>query len=210
MAAIFGSFQIASLTVFLALLIGRTVYLKQKSGINVFTIAKGKRGLPWLIEVLFVPFMLAWMAEVMLVSSRIRFRLFPAPFDLKLIDSTVFQTVGVVFLVAAVGLFMAALIAFGNSWRVGIDEDRPGELVRSGIFALSRNPIYVCLDLYFLGTFLVNGTVIFLLFAVVVAAGTHYQILLEERFLRTRYGQAYADYCRTTGRYFGRRTQPAR
>ena len=59
-------------------------------------------------------------------------------------------------------------------------------------------------DLYFIGTFLVNGTVTFLLFAVVVV-GMHYQILQEEAFLRGVHGDAYEAYCRETRRYLGRR-----
>jgi protein-S-isoprenylcysteine O-methyltransferase Ste14 len=64
------------------------------------------------------------------------------------------------------------------------------------MFALSRNPIFVFLDLYAFGTFLINGTLGFLLFALVLATGIHYQILQEESFLRRTYGTAYHDYCR--------------
>jgi protein-S-isoprenylcysteine O-methyltransferase Ste14 len=70
------------------------------------------------------------------------------------------------------------------------------------MFALSRNPIFVFLDLYSFGTFLINGTLGFLLFALVLAGGIHYQILQEENFLQRTYGTAYQDYCRRTARYF--------
>jgi len=75
-------------------------------------------------------------------------------------------------------------------------------LVTTGMFALSRNPIFVFLDLYAFGTFLINERLGFLLSALVLAAGIHYQILQEESFLRSTYGKAYHDYCRRTGRYF--------
>jgi len=109
-----------------------------------------------------------------------------------------------VFLGLAVGgaVFILALVSFGASWRIGIDAKTPGGLVTTGIFALSRNPIFVFLDLYAFGTFLINGTLGFLLFALVLAAGIHYQILQEESFLRRTYGTDYHDYCRRTARYF--------
>ena len=210
MGSLLGPIQLSCLSVFFGLLVGRAVHLKRTQGVNVFTIAQGKRGLPWIAELLFVPIGTAWTAEVVLYALGSSFRLFPSPLDSRLFDSNVMQAVGILCLVAALVLFTAALIAFGNSWRVGIDEDRPGDLVRSGVFAYSRNPIFVCMDLYLLGTFLVNGSAIFLLFAVLFAAGIHYQILQEERFLSVRYGAAYADYCRTTGRYFGGRLVPGK
>jgi hypothetical protein len=40
--------------------------------------------------------------------------------------------------------FAVTLKSFGDSFRVGIDEKKPDKLVTSGMFAISRNPIYVC------------------------------------------------------------------
>ena len=94
-----------------------------------------------------------------------------------------------------------ALIAFGNSWRIGIDEKSADALVTNGIFALSRNPIFAFIDLYFIGTFLINGTLVFLVFAVVTVLALHYQILQEEKFLLSKYCQAYQVYRLQAGRY---------
>jgi hypothetical protein len=72
------------------------------------------------------------------------------------------------------------------------------------MFALSRNPIFVFLDLYAFGTFLINGTLGFLLFALVLAGGIHYQILQEENFLQRTYGTAtdeFAHFLRYVLRY---------
>jgi protein-S-isoprenylcysteine O-methyltransferase Ste14 len=38
-------------------------------------------------------------------------------------------------------------MSFGTSFRVGIDVEHPDKLVTTGIFAVSRNPIYVGLPL---------------------------------------------------------------
>ena len=91
----------------------------------------------------------------------------------------------------------------GRSWRIGIDRNTPGALVTSGIFAWTRNPIYVALDLIFFGTFLVQGRAVFLGLALALAGLLHYQIRREEKYLAGLYGDAYRAYCERVGRYMG-------
>jgi len=104
-------------------------------------------------------------------------------------------------IVCAFVIFVLALRALGNSWRLGIDENHPGRLVTTGIYAHSRNPIYLFFDLYFLGTFLINGSLFFLIMTVLAALNLHYQIRQEERFLARAHGAAYEAYCARTPRY---------
>jgi protein-S-isoprenylcysteine O-methyltransferase Ste14 len=73
--------------------------------------------------------------------------------------------------------------------------------VTTGIYFYSRNPIYLFFDLYFLGTFFINGSLFFLLTAVLGALNLHYQILQEERFLADTYGAVYKAYRARTARY---------
>lgn len=110
--------------------------------------------------------------------------------------------IGAMLIIAGFVIFIWSLVSFGNAWRVGIDEKNPGGLVTGCIFAFSRNPIFIFIDLYFSGTFLINGSLIFLIFAVSVVAGLHYQILQEEKSLLKTYGQVYRDYCARVRRYF--------
>ena len=118
------------------------------------------------------------------------------------------QAAGAAMVVAGILIFAVALVSFGNSWRVGIDSQTAGKLITTGIFAYSRNPIFVFLDLYLAGTFLLNGSVPFLLIASSGIAGLHIQIRREETFLRHRYGPAYLEYCAKTPRYVSRSIHP--
>ena len=129
------------------------------------------------------------------------FRIFPPPLDTLLFDSNIAKLVGVALITFGLIMFVWAYVSFGDSWRVGFDVKTPGALVTTGLFALTRNPIYVFLDLWFIGIFLINGTLIFLIFAVLAFAAIHWQILKEESFLTNLYGQPYQDYCERTGRY---------
>jgi protein-S-isoprenylcysteine O-methyltransferase Ste14 len=109
--------------------------------------------------------------------------------------------IGVAFCCGGLLLLLASLISFGRSFRVGIDIDRPDELVTTGVFAWSRNPIYVGLFLVLVGQFLVFPNWVP---AVYLFAGTwlvHRQVLREEEFMERHYGEQYSAYCRRVRRY---------
>ena len=116
-------------------------------------------------------------------------------------ESAVPGWIGLGFSAAAVASLGATLISFGNSFRVGIDEKKPDRLVTSGMFGISRNPIYVCFDAFFTGLFLVHKNSVILVAAIAFALLIHRQILREEKFLRAHYGAEYEDYCKKVRRY---------
>lgn len=199
----FGYFQILGLLFFLLVFVGRTLYLRFWRGINVITLGIGKRGVQRVVEILFFIGLAVWIVEVLLYALSAEFHLFPGILSVVLVDSIAASWVGAMLNIVSFVLFVWALVSFGDSWRVGIDSEKPGELVERGAFGVSRNPIFVFLDLYFIGTFLLNGAVVFLLFAILIVVGLHYQILQEERFLKKQYGEAYERYCVKTHRYLG-------
>lgn len=186
------------------LMIGRAALLWRTQRINPFVIGKGKRGFARLLEILFVAVMLVFVFQVLSISTGSSLRLLPSAWDPILVHAEMLQWLGLGFSFVGLILFAWSLVSFGNSWRVGIDHDQPGQLVTEGAFSWSRNPIYVFLDLYFLGAFLINGTLVFLAFAIVMVAGVHYHILEEEDFLSAHYGEQYRVYRSRVGRYFGR------
>jgi protein-S-isoprenylcysteine O-methyltransferase Ste14 len=204
MNAFFSVFQITGLALIIAMTFDRAFILYTTQGINPLVVGRGKTGFRLLLELGFLFVGLFWAFLVLMFSLDSFGRFVPFAWDARLVPPGAWQWIGVAFNAAGLLIFAAALASFGKSWRVGIDEKRAGELVTGGIFALSRNPIFIFLDLYFVGTFLINGTLLFLVFAAVIMLGVHFQILEEESFLRRRYGTAYESYCRRTGRYFGK------
>ena len=97
--------------------------------------------------------------------------------------------------------FALALASFGDSFRVGIDENKPDKLVTIGMFALSRNPIYVCFLMFFVGLFLIHRNIVIAVAVVLFAMAIHRQVLREERFLKSHHGEEYEDYCKRVRRY---------
>ncbi|MGB6007205.1 methyltransferase family protein [Castellaniella sp.] len=108
---------------------------------------------------------------------------------------------GVALCAAGLAVLLWSLVSFGRSFRVGIDADHPDKLVTTGIFAFSRNPIYVGFAFIVLGQFLVFPNWILLVYVGAATWLFHRQVLLEERFLKRHYGQEYLEYCGRVRRY---------
>jgi protein-S-isoprenylcysteine O-methyltransferase Ste14 len=108
---------------------------------------------------------------------------------------------GMALCLAGLALLLCSLISFGKSFRVGIDQDRPGPLVKTGVFALSRNPIYVAFALVLAGEFLVYSSWIRLLYLLGGTLLLHRQVIREESYLGAQYGDEYAEYRRDVRRY---------
>ena len=197
----FDYFQVTSVAIVLLIFVGRASYLRFRRNINPISIGGGKKGVLLAVELVAIVGFVAWMIEVLLFALHSGFRIFPSPLDSQLINSLPAKIAGVALVTSGLVIFGSAYASFGDSWRVGFDEKTPGALVTTGTFALSRNPIYVFLDLWFIGVFLINGTLIFLVFALLAVAVLHWQILQEEEFLVRLYGQPYRSYCAKTGRY---------
>ncbi|MBP7584884.1 MAG: isoprenylcysteine carboxylmethyltransferase family protein [Spirochaetes bacterium] len=196
----FDWFQLVMLGLFLLVFGGRTIMLSLK-GTRIIVLGAGKGGFGAVLEIAFLAGLLAWCWEIIVHALRLDMHLLPGRAYAPLFRSDAVASAGAVMIAAGFVFFVWALVSFGNSWRVGIDTRKPGGLVTGGAFALSRNPIFLFMDLYFTGTFLVTGTPFFLAFALVTVAGIHFQILQEERFLKGHYGDEYLAYAGSVRRY---------
>lgn len=125
----------------------------------------------------------------------------PLPSTRELFDSEVVRWIGVTLCLAGLALLAWSLASFGQSFRVGIDAERPDKRVTTGIFAFSRNPIYVGFALILLGQFLISSSWLLLAFLVAGYWLLHRQVLREEEFLRRQYGRDFEEYCQRVRRY---------
>ncbi|MDR0841229.1 MAG: isoprenylcysteine carboxylmethyltransferase family protein [Christensenellaceae bacterium] len=167
-----------------------------RRGIQVFVIAKGKRLPERLLEALLMPLLILWSLLVALTA--LGKPIFPAP---MFWNSPALAWVGSALCGLGLILFAAALSSFGNAWRVGIDDEHSDALVTNGVFAHSRNPIFLFMHLFFFGVFLMFPNWFFLAAFLIEAIGIHRQILNEERFLHKKYGDAYDAYRKKVRRY---------
>ncbi|WP_228435869.1 hypothetical protein [Chryseobacterium pennipullorum] len=63
-------------------------------------------------------------------------------FKIRMLDSELFQYFGAGLMIFAFIWVVIAQLQMKDSWRIGIDEHMKTELVTSGLFQFSRNPIF--------------------------------------------------------------------
>jgi protein-S-isoprenylcysteine O-methyltransferase Ste14 len=197
----FDVFQLLSVVVFLSIFVIRAAHLFLTQKINPIAIGRGKKGLALIFELIAFGGLIVWISAIVLRAIHFKFDFFPAVFDVRVIESGIARSVGALLVGSALVMFALAFLSFGNSWRVGMDTETPGALVTRGTFAFTRNPIFVSLDLWFIGIFLINQTLGFLIFAIAALIVLHLQMLREEKFLSGLYGEPYREYCARTARY---------
>jgi protein-S-isoprenylcysteine O-methyltransferase Ste14 len=125
----------------------------------------------------------------------------PLPGRQEFFQSETLAWIGALVCVAGLLMLLWSLISFGQSFRVGIDSEHPDSLITSGVFAYSRNPIYVAFISILLGEFLIFPNWILLVY---LGAGMwliNRQVLREEAYLKQHYGDEFAEYTRRVRRY---------
>ena len=116
-------------------------------------------------------------------------------------ESAVPGWVGVGLCALSLVCFILSLISFGDSFRVGIDEKTSSKLMTVGMFAISRNPVYLSILIMLAGQFLIHRNIVITAAVIFFPAMIHRQILREEVFLKKTFGEEYADYCGKVRRY---------
>jgi protein-S-isoprenylcysteine O-methyltransferase Ste14 len=109
---------------------------------------------------------------------------------------------GIVLLMLSLGWTVLAQIQMGNSWRIGIDEEKETALVQSGLFRFSRNPIFLGMIVTLAGVFLIRPNALTLLFLVLGFVLIQIQVRLEEEFLAQAHGTEYENFKREVRRWF--------
>lgn len=90
-------------------------------------------------------------------------------------------------------LLVLAVVGFAAPAQTGINQ--------SGIYALSRNPMYVAYFFVFLGCVLLTHSVVLLVLLLVFQISTHWIIRAEERWCMGQFGEAYLQYMKRVRRY---------
>ena len=120
--------------------------------------------------------------------------------DILLLDRQVIKYIGLATLFISLAWTLIAQGHMKNSWRIGIDNNTKTELVTSGLFAVSRNPIFFGMILSLVGLFLTTPNALTALFLILGYVLIQIQIRLEEEFLTKEHGQEYLDYKRKVRR----------
>ena len=110
------------------------------------------------------------------------------------LDNYLVQALGWLVLSISGIVLIWAQAQMGESWRIGLDADTPGPLVVHGLFARSRNPIFLSMRLNLLGLMCLLPNLFSLLLLVCGELLIQIQVRLEEAHLPLVYGEAYEAY----------------
>ena len=113
-----------------------------------------------------------------------------------------FNLFGILGLIASVSIFISGFAIF-NSYGENPDPiSSTDQLIKTGIFAYTRNPIYLSFVIFFLGMFLVFENVMYFLSAVGLGIWIHnYVIKFEEYFLLEKFPDEYKRYMKAVNRW---------
>ena len=120
----------------------------------------------------------------------------------KMEFSVPIRVIGILIVLCGVVFFLLAITTMRDNWRAGIDKTQKIKIVSEGIYRYSRNPAFVGFDLIYIGTVLTFPSILMSIFAVLTVVILHLQILEEEKYLSSEFGQDYLEYKNQTVRYF--------
>ena len=179
---------------------GRILYLRFKRGINAVSIVRNK-GVHRILGITVITIINVWVAILLVYILHPEIDFLPFPLNVVLFNSLTFKTLGISIICLGIAIYIAAWFALRNAWRIGQDYKHKSALITNGIYGISRNPMYLFYGLYFIGSFLINGALVFLILAVLLIINLQYLIIKEEKSLYTTYGNSFREYSKLTGRY---------
>lgn len=117
------------------------------------------------------------------------------------LDSALLRLVGLVLLVCSFIWIVVAQYHMSKSWRIGINYDEKTELVSHGVFAYSRNPVFLGVLVSYMGTFMIIPNALTFATQLITFFIIQVQVRLEEEYLINIHEDAYELYKSKTRRW---------
>ena len=198
-------FPLVCLFGFVATTLWRLWWLRRHTGVNAMTFETGDGAHAFLgrmfkvqvgLTALYVAARAIWWLDVDGVAGRIA-----SVSALTQAGGGLLQGVALSMMAVGVLAMIAGQQNMGLSWRIGVDRERPTDLVTRGLFRYSRNPIFTGVGAYFIALFLVSPTALTLGIMYAGLVGMAVQVRLEEEHLGRLHGAAYDEYRRRVRRW---------
>jgi protein-S-isoprenylcysteine O-methyltransferase Ste14 len=183
--------------VYLALAFGlRTVLQLRRTGSSGFKGVSGRPGsAEWFAGTLFVVAIVVGFAAPVLALANV-----VEPVDA--FDTTGVHVAGIVLFLVGLAATLAAQVAMGVSWRIGVDESESTELVTGGPFSLVRNPVFSVMLPTSLGLVLMVPSWVAIVGLVALVVALELQVrVVEEPYLERTHGTTYTEYASRVGRF---------
>lgn len=168
----------------------------RRTGSTGFRGVSGRPGsLEWLAGVGFVVAMIAGVTAPLLQLTGVL-----AP--ISLLHAPWLQGTGTILAVVGISATLYSQHDMGESWRIGVDAAETTTLVRHGVFARVRNPIFSAMLAFAAGITLMTPNPLALIVFGVLLVTIELQVrAVEEPYLVRTHGESYRDYRSTVGRF---------
>ncbi len=173
---------------FILYLLFKTLYFQRKYGVNPMAVLQGNMQEKLLWITLFLVFSGYFFVASMGYSE--------SAWSLGAV------VVGFMIIILGFAFMVVSQFQMGKNWRMGLDSQGRIELVDTGVFALSRNPIYLGLLSQAFGFTLVFLSLYAVLLLIVLFLVLFLIVLQEEKFLFRIFGKRYYMYTRRVGRFW--------
>jgi protein-S-isoprenylcysteine O-methyltransferase Ste14 len=139
-----------------------------------------------------------------LISLALHF-VFPLPLQQGILRQAII-VVGIVLFLIGITLIVLARREFAR-FHQPTDPGQPtSRVVKTGVFSISRNPLYLGGALLFLGIALTMNMVWALVALLASMIACHYILIVpEENYLAAKFGEEYTAYAAAVRRWIGRR-----
>ena len=182
----------------LILVVWRAYIVWQKTGVNALHVYRfdGIYGyVGWWFRIVFVG--LAGVVFIFSFGGNLYNLLTPITW----LDTPLLDGIGVcLFIISLIWIFIAQH-QMGASWRIGIDNENETTLVTHGIYAYSRNPIFVGTRLNNFALFIILPNAVTLTLWILGDVLTYIQVMLEEEHLAKLHGETYQNYSHRVRRW---------
>ena len=177
----------------------RTFVVWKKTGVNAYLLLK-KEGAEGVVARYFKLIPLASILVVVAVT------IYPSSYHyfvpLPWFENTpLLKAVGIFLLLTSLIWIWISQAQMGSAWRIGIDRKNKTRLVNTGVFKITRNPIFLGMKVNLLGFFLVMpnaATLAILLSGYIII---QIQVAMEEQHLQKLHGEEYIEYCKQVRRW---------
>lgn len=171
---------------------GRSYLVWKRTGINPYVVGKTDRPIDFVENLYPVPLVLLLLATFAFVFLP---QIYEYSTPIVWLDRWTIKAGGLVLMGFALIWTSTAQMQMGSSWRIGIDTKNATELVEKGLFAVSRNPIFVGMRIALWGYFLTLPNAVTLVAAALADVLMQVQVRIEEEFLKHAHGKKYSEFC---------------
>ena len=112
------------------------------------------------------------------------------------------KLVGIICFLVSIAIFFAGFNIFKTYDENPVPTSATNKIIKTGIFAYTRNPIYFAFVLFHLGMFMLFENVMYFLSSIFLSIWIHnYVIKLEERFLLEKFPKEFPRYMEAVKRW---------